>query len=256
MGQTAENGAARGNGTIIALRALADAIERRLAKRGVARPPDAFLLGSARVALIEALQQGLLEYVAAVHWPTFRRLARGLGAKGIDGLRGAVALSSPAALASGVTADVVDAPDRGNAARPQSVVFGRLTRPTRGHVVFRSQLLALVEADFRTTPLEMSGLLERHTPAAIRAMLHARLIKGRPDLDSDARQTLVTHATRHLGRLLSEAEAAQHTVLLLRVAYYRVHHPTAARHVLRRLRIVDFTARRAAALDNHGRPSG
>ena len=68
----------------------------------------------------------------------------------IDGLRGVVALSSPGALASGVTADVVDGPDRGNAARPRSVVFGRLTRPTCGHVIFRSQLLALVEGDLRT----------------------------------------------------------------------------------------------------------
>jgi hypothetical protein len=75
-------------------------------------------------------------------------------------------------------------------------------------------------------------------------------------LNSAARQTLVGHATRHLGRLLSEADAAQHTVLLLRVAYYRLHHPTAARHVLRRLRIVDFTARRSAALDDEARPGG
>jgi hypothetical protein len=127
------------------------------------------------------------------------------------------------------------------------VLFGRLTRATAGHVLFRSQLLVLADCECATTPLEMAGWLDRHTPTAIRAMLQGRLIKGRPNLTSEQRQTLIDHITRHLGRLLSEAEAHQHSLLLLRLAYYRLRHPGVARPVLRRLRVVDFGARRAAA---------
>jgi hypothetical protein len=247
LGQTGESGAATSSGRITALRAVVGSIERRLRKRGVYGPPDAYLLGSARLPLVEALQRKLLQYVAALHWPTFYRLSRLVGTKGLDGLRGAVALSLPEALMSGVTAEVIDTLDQRNGGRPRSVVFGRLTRPTCGHVIFRSQLFLLVESEFRMTPLEMTGLLARHTPAAIRAMLQARLIKDRPDLDSETRQTLVAHATRHLGRLLSEADTAQHTALLLRLTYYRLHHDAVARPILRRVRIVDFSARRTAA---------
>jgi hypothetical protein len=241
-----DSSAAIRNGRVVALRAVVGSIERRLRKRGVFGPPDAYLLGSARLPLVNALRNKLLEYVAVVHWPTFYRLSRLLADKGLDGLRAAVALSLPEALASGVTAEVIDSLGHRDAGRPRSVVFGRLTRPTCGHIIFRSQLFLLAESDFRTTPLEMTGLLARHTPAAIRAMLQARLIKDRPDLDSEARQTLVAHATRHLGRLLSEADAAQHTTLLLRLVYYRLHHDAVARPILRRLRIVDFSARRTA----------
>ncbi len=239
----------------VALQALLAAVERRLGARGVGPPPDAFLLGRYRGPLIEALRQGLLEYVAVLHWPSFARLSRVLCRKGLDGFRAAVALSLPEALTSGVTVEVMESLEHVSAPRPPSVLFGRLTRTTCGHVIFRSQLLALAEGECGTTPLEMAGLLDRHTPAAIRAMLYGRLIKGRPDLDSGARQSLVELLTRHLGRLLPEAAASQHAVRLLRLAYYRLHHPAVARPVLRRVRIVDFSARRVAA-PGRARPRG
>jgi len=37
-------------------------------------------------------------------------------------------------------------------------------------------------------------------------------------------------------------------VRLLRLAYYRLHYPVVARPVLRRLRVVDFGARRATVV--------
>lgn len=230
----------------VALRALVDAIARRLCERGVRQVPDAFLLGEQRRVLIEALNGGLLDYVAVVDWATFHRLSPLLSRKGFQGVHAAIALSLEAALRSGVTADVIEMLDRGMGVRPQSVLFGRLTRATAGHILFRSQLLQLAEGECETTPLEMAGWLERHTPGAIRAMLQGRLIKGRPDLSTDERQSLIEHATRYLGRLLPEAESYQHTLRLLRLAYYRLHHPTVARSVLRRLRVVDFGARRTA----------
>ena len=231
---------------VVALKALVGEIERRLRARGVRRPPDAFLLGSYRLVLLHALQQGSLEYVAAIHWPTFYRLSPLLCPKGLEGLRATVALSLVEALQSGVTAEVLDTLDRSPVPRPPSVLFGRLTRTTAGHVIFRSQLLLLADGECGTTPLEMAGLLERHTPTAIRAMLHGRLIKRRADLDGDQRQMLILHLTRHLGRFLPEAESLEHGLRLLRLAYYRRQYPAVARHVLRRLRIVDFGARRAA----------
>lgn len=230
----------------VALQAVVEAIEHQLRGRGTAPPADAFLIGAARHTLAVELQRGTLDRVAALHWQTFHRLFPRLADRGPDALLAVIALSLPEALVSGVTTAVMDALDSGMTARPQSVMFKRLTRSTAGHIVFRTQLLRLAEAEFRTTPLEMTGLLQRHTPAAIRAMLHARLIKGRPDLDSDARQALVTHATRHLGRLLSEATAARHMLLLLRLAYHRLHHSAVAVRVMHRLRIVDFNARRGA----------
>jgi hypothetical protein len=238
----------------IALHALVEAVERRLRGRGVGGLPDAFLLGEQRHAIIDALQRGLLDFVAVVDWPTFHRLSPVLSRKGFDGVRATVALSLAPALQSGVTAEVLETLDYGVGPRPRSVLFGRLTRATAGHVFFRSQLLVLAEGECATTPLEMTGWLERHTPAAIRAMLQGRLIKSRPDLTGEPRQCLIDHATRHLGRLLPEAESSQHTLRLLRLAYYRLHYPAAARPVLRRLRVVDFRARRAGAAQQ-ARPS-
>jgi hypothetical protein len=225
---------------------VVDLIERRLRRRGHGAPPDAFLLGNRRSSLVEVLQHRLLESIAAVHWPTFYRLAPVLCAKGLDGLRAAVGLSLPAAQKSGLAGELIDTLDCGSVPRPQSVAFGRLTRATAGHVIFRTQLLALAEEEFATTPLEMSSLLVRHTATAIRAMLQARLIRHRPALESGARQTLVLRATCHLQRLLPERDTAECTLLLLRLAYYRLHHPMMAREVLRRVRIVDFTTRHAA----------
>lgn len=239
----------------VALRALVEAIERRLRERGVGGLPDALLLGQHRRAIIDVLQRGVLDYVAVVDWPTFHRLAPLLCRKGFEGLHAAVALSLESALSSGVTSDVLDALERGAGARPQSVLFGRLTRATAGQILFRSQLLQLAEGECATTPLEMTGWIERHTSGAIRAMLQGRLIKGRPDLTSDERQSLVEHATRHLGRLLPEVESHQHSLRLLRLAYYRLHYPAVARRVLRRVRVVDFSARRAVAT-GRARPGG
>lgn len=231
----------------VALRALVEVIERRLRERRVGAVPDAFLLGAQQRALIDALQSGILDHVAIVDWPTFHHLSPLLSRKGFEGVHATVALSLAPALQSGVTAEVVEMLDRGvGGVRPQSVLFGRLTRATAGHILFRSQLLQLAEGECATTPLEMTGWLERHTPAAIRAMLQGRLIKGRPDLTGDERRSLIEHATRHLGRLLPEVESSQHALQLLRLAYYRLHHPAIARPVLRRLRIVDFGARRTA----------
>lgn len=230
-----------------ALTALVATIERRLQALGIAVPPDAFVLGAQRRALIAALQRGVLSFVDVVDWPTFARLSPTLCAHGIDGWRAAVGLSWPASLASGMTAAVITTLDERAGGWPPSVLFRRLTRPTGGHIVFHSQLLWLAEGEFCTSPLEMSTLLERHTPGAIRAMLLGRLIKGRPDLDSRERQTLVDHATQHLGRLLPETEVLHCGLSLLRLAYYRLHHPIVARHVLRRIRIIDFRARQRAA---------
>lgn len=234
-----------GSPTVAVLQALVDSVERRLRPRGGERPPDAFVLGRHRQVLLRTLQQGTLEYVAAVHWPTFYRLAPVLCPKGLDGVRATVALSLTAALQSGLTAEVVDTLDRGPVPRPPSVLFGRLTRATAGHVIFRSQLLGLADGECGTTPLEMAGLLARHTPAAIRAMLQGRLIKGRPDLDGSQRQTLIFHITRHLDRLPPETESSQHALRLLRLVYYRRQYPAVARKMLRRVRIVDFSAPRA-----------
>ena len=231
----------------VALRALIQAIERRLQERGVGALPDAFLLGQQQSAIIEALQCGLLDYVAVIDWTTFHRLSPLLCGKGFDGVHAAVALSLAPAQRSGVRNEVVDSLDHGGWARPQSVLFGRVTRATAGHVLFPSQLLVLAEGECDTTPLEMTGWLERHTCAAIRAMLQGRLIKGRPDLSSEERQSLIEHITRHLGRLLPETESYQHTLRLLRLAYYRLRHPAVARQVLRRVRVVDFGARRVTA---------
>ena len=238
----------------VALRALVDAIERRLRERSVGPAPDAFLLGQQRHTIIEALRSGSLEYVAVIDWPTFHRLSPLLCRKALDGLHATVALSLPQALRSGVTADVIDALERGKPAR-QSVLLGRLTRATGGHVIFRSQLLQLAEGECGATPLEMAGWLERHTPAAIRAMLQGRLIKRRPDLTSEERQSLIEHATRHLGRLLPEAESYRHTLRLLRLAHYRLQYPSIARQVLRRVRVIDFGLRRAAG-GSRARPVG
>lgn len=239
----------------VALRALLDAITRRLRDRGVIAVPDAFLLGDQRRVLIDVLNSGLLDYVAVVDWTMFHRLSPQLSRKGFEGVHAAVALSLEPALRSGVTAEVIEMLDRGMGVRPQSVLFGRLTRATAGHILFRSQLLQLAEGECATAPLEMAGWLERHTPAAIRAMLQGRLIKGRPDLSSDERQALIEHATRYLGRLLPEAESYHHTLRLLRLAHYRLRHPTVARFVLRRLRVVDFGARRTAPA-GRARPGG
>ncbi|MFQ5667640.1 MAG: hypothetical protein ACE5I7_14605 [Candidatus Binatia bacterium] len=229
-----------------ALSALVAAIERRLRARGVMGPPDALLLGAYRHTLIAALQRQLLERVAVLHWPTFYRLSAVLCRNGLEGLHAAVALSLPEALAAGVTGAVLDTLAGKAWPCPLSVAFRRLTRPTGGHVVFRSQLLRLVEREFRMMPLELASLLARHTPAAVAAMLHARLIARRPDLDSPARQTLLAHTVRHLGQLLPEDQAARTSLLLLRVVHYRLHQAGAASAVLRRLRIVDFRGRRAA----------
>ena len=231
----------------VALCALVQAIERRLQQRGIGALPDAFLLGQQQRAIIEALQRGLLDYVAVIDWTTFHHLSPLLCGKGFDGLHAAVALSLAPARRSGVRNEVVDSLDHGGWLRPHSVLFGRVTRATAGHVLFPSQLLRLAEGECDTTPLEMTGWLERHTAAAIRAMLHGRLIKGRPDLSSEERQLLIEQITRYLGRLLPETESYLHTLHLLRLAYYRVHHPTVALQVLRRLRVVDFGTRRARA---------
>ncbi|MFI5366810.1 MAG: hypothetical protein ACHQ4J_14435 [Candidatus Binatia bacterium] len=231
----------------MAVTALVAAIERRLHAHGIAVPADAFVLGTQRVELIDALQRGLLGFVDAVDWPTFARLSRPLCLHGIDGLRAAVGLSSPVALASGLTAAVVATLGKRQGPWPSSVLFKRLTRPSAGHVVFRSQLLELADGEFRTTPLELNALLRCHTPAAIRAMLLGRLIKGRPDLDRNERQTLVDNATQHLGRLLPEADALRCTLSLLRLTYYRLKYPIVARHVLRRVRVIDFRARQRSA---------
>ena len=230
-----------------AVTALVAAIERRLQAHGIAVPSHAFVLGAQRMVLIDALQRGLLGFVDVVDWPTFSRLSAALSIHGVDGLRAVVGLSSPAALSSGITAAVLSTLDRHRGAWPGSVLFKRLTRSSAGHIVFRSQLLHLADGEFCTTSLEMTTLLARHTPTAIRAMLVGRLIKGRPDLDGGARQTLVDHATQHLGRLLPEADAGHCGLSLLRLAYYRLHHPIVARHVLRRVRIIDFRARLTAA---------
>ena len=239
----------------LALRALVEAIERRLRQRGVGGLPNALLLGRQRHAVIDALRRGLLDYVAVVDWPTFHRLSPVLCRTGFEGLHAAVALSLPPALRAGVTAEVLDAVEHGTGVRPQSVLFGRLTRATAGQILFRSQLLQLAEGECATTPLEMTGWIERHTPGAIRAMLQGRLIKGRPDLTSDERRSLIEHATCHLGRLLPEVESHQHTLRLLRLAYYRLHYPAVARHVLRRVRVVDFSAHRVLAA-GAARPGG
>ena len=231
----------------IALHALVEAIERRLQHRGVGRLPDAYLLGQQQSVVIQALQRGLLDYVAVIDWATFRRLSPLLLHKRFDALHAVVALSLAPALCSGVTTEVVESLDHGGWPRPQSVLFGRVTRATAGHVLFPSQLLVLAEGECDTTPLEMTSWLKRHTFAAIRAMLHGRLIKGRPDLSSEERQCLIAHITRHLSRLLSEMETYQHTLRLLRLADYRLRHPIVARQVLRRVRVVDFGSRRARA---------
>lgn len=252
--QTASTRGQKGSAARVALTALVSAVERRLRAHALRPPPAAFLLGDHRHTLVAALQKGLLSYVAVIHWPTFYRLSPILVRKGLDGLRAAVALSLPEAQTSGVCGEILEALDGPAAPRPQSVLFGRLTRPTCGQIIFRSQLLLMTEGEFGTTPLEMAGILERHTPAAIRAMLHGRLIKDRPDLDTDERQALVWHTSRHLGRLLSDADALRHALQLLRLAYYRLHHPLIARPVLRRVRVVDFSARRAAAVDDQARP--
>jgi hypothetical protein len=230
-----------------ALQALVKDIERRLAARGIGAPPDAFLLGQSRHALIDALRRGVLAHIAAIHWPTFTRVAA-LCTYGIDGLCAAVGLSMAQALASEVSAEVIATLDRSRAPAP-SVLFRRVTRPTRGHVIFASQVLRLAEGEFGIVPLEMTGLLQRHTPAAIRAMLQARLLKGRPDLDREGRDLLIGHTAQYLGRLLPESQASRLGQLLLRLAYYRLHHASVAMHAFNRLRIVDFSARRSAATD-------
>jgi hypothetical protein len=239
-----------------ALSALTAAVARRLRKHGHEMPPDAYLLGRQRQVLLAALQTRALGSVAVIDWPTFLQLSSALDAKGLDGLRAAVALSSSQALTSGLTAEVVDTLECANPPRPQSVLFGRVTRATGGHVIFRSQLLVLADGEFGITPLELSSLLERHTPAAIRAMFLARLIRQRPGLESEARQTIVFRATRHLDRLQSEGDAARALVLLLRLAHARVRYPLLAREVLRRVRVVDFRARHAAAAERRARPAG
>lgn len=230
-----------------AVTALVAAIERRLDAHGIAVPPDAFVLGAQRLVLIDGLQRGLLSFVDAVDWPTFARLSPRLCVHGIDGLRAAVGLSSPEALSSGITAAVVATLGKRGGSWPASVLFKRLTRSSAGHLVFRSQLLQLADGECCTTPLELNGLLRGHTPAAIRAMLLGRLIKGRPDLDCHERRMLVDHATQHLGRLLPEADAWRCSLSLLRLAYYRLQYPIVARHVLRRVRIIDFRARQRSA---------
>jgi hypothetical protein len=230
---------------LTALEALLAAVERRLDKLGIGRLPDAFFLGAARATLVPAMQRGVLNHVAVLDWPTFHRVAPTLCAKGLDGFRAAVSLSLPAALTSGVTASVVDAVEQRARPRRHGVTFGRLTRATGGHLVFRSQLLLLAEAEFDTTPLELAHMLERHTPDAVRAILHGRLIRKRPDLVPTERHALLASATQHLGRLLPEAETAAHALRLLRLTYYLLHHPIVTRPVLRRVRIVDFQARRA-----------
>jgi len=244
----------QGSAARIALTALVGAVERRVRAHALHPPPDAFLLGNYRHTVVAALQKGLLSYVAVVDWPTFNRLSSLPARQGLDGLRTAVALSLPEAQTSGLCGEIIAALERPPAPRPPSVLFGRLTRPTCGQIIFRSQFLVMTEGEFGSTPLEMASMLERHTPAAIRAMLHGRLIRCRPDLDSDARQALVWHTSRHLGRLLSDADALRHTLQLLRLTYYRLHHPLMARPVLRRVRVVDFSARRTAAVDDQARP--
>jgi hypothetical protein len=245
----------RGGAASVPLRALVDTIERRLRERGIGATPDAFLLGRERHAIIDAVRRGLLDFVAVVDWTTFHRLSPLLARRGLDGVHAAVALSLAPALVSGVTTEVLNTLDCAGRPRPLSVLFGRLTRATGGHVVFRSQLLQLAEGECGITPLEMTGWLERHTATAIRAMLHGRLIKRRADLTSEQRQMLIDQSTRHLGRLLPEAETYQHSVRVLRLAYYRLHYPATARPVLRRLRIIDFGMRRASAT-GRARPRG
>lgn len=226
-----------------ALSALVAAIDRRLQAVHLPVPPEAFILAQ-RPRLLQALESGLLDFVDAVDWRTFRQVSPAFAPAGIDGLYVAVGLSLPAAIASGMTAAVVDSLGTRHLAWPASLLFKRLTRCSAGHIVFRSQFLELAECEFRTTPLELSRLLVCHTPAAIRAMLLGRAIAGRPDLDSRARRLLVVHATQHLGRLLPEAQARSTARALLRLAFYRLEYPIVARHVLRRVRIVDFRSRR------------
>lgn len=240
----------------IALRALIATIERRLWQRRVGRPPDALLLGPQRLELIDRLQQGLLEHVAALHWPTFYRVASPLCATGVEGLYAAVAVSLPLALASGVTADVIAAVEHEPRRGAQSPLAAGCTDATAGRVVFPSQLLQLGASEFGIAPDEMASLLEHHTPAAIRAILHSRLIGGRAELGAAERQSLVADCTRHLGRLLPEAACAQHARLLLRLAYYRHHYSPVARPILRRLRVVDFQAPRVPADAGEVQPLG
>jgi len=228
--------------TATAVYALLRDIDRRLHARAIDVPPDAFLLGQPRHALIEALCRGVLARVAAVDWGTFQAIAPSLSAFGLDGYRTAVALSLGQAVDSQVTAEFMDVVDRPPAG---SLLYRRVTRPTRGHVLFRSQMLLLAEGEFAVAPLEMTGLLQHHTPAAVRAILHARLLKHRADLDSTARTLLLFHTARYLGRLLPEIEAGHLARGLLRLAYYRVHHRAIARPAFERLRIVDFGARRS-----------
>jgi hypothetical protein len=237
-----------------ALRALIATIERRLRPRGIGRPPDGVLFGAQRAVLTARLQQGLVEHVAVLHWPTFYRVAARLCAAGVDGLCAAVAVSLPVAVASGVTADVIGALERTPQAPP--LWPAEVTRCTGGRVIFRAQLLRVGADAFAMAPPEMASLLEHHTPAAIRAILHSRLIGGRPDLTAAERQRLVADCTRHLGHLLSESACVQHTRLLLRLAYYRHHHAPVARPILRRLRIVDFHAPRAVGAGGEARPLG
>jgi hypothetical protein len=237
-----------------ALAAVVAAIERQLRERNIACPPDAWLLGEVRAELIDALLGGFLGNVAAVDWRMFRQLMPVLRPHGLDGLEAAVGLSLPQTISSGVTADVLaNLLERSVLAAP-SVLFARLTRSTAGHVIFRSQLISLAEGEFGTPPLEAANLLARHTPSGVRAIFVGRLIRTRPDLDSTERDALIEHATRHVHRLLDDVAVRYVAVLLLRLAYYRVHHDPITRPQLQRLRIVDFRPGAAARAGTRSAP--
>ena len=223
-----------------ALAVMVDRVERELTTRNVAAPPDAWLLGEARHELIDTLLRGFLGNLAALDWRTFRQMLPVLRPYGLQGLDATIGLALPQTIASGVTPAVIANLMQRSPVTAPSVLFARLTRYTAGHVIFRSQLMALAEGEFETPPLETANLLARHTPSAVRAIFVGRLIRTRPDLDSGERHVLIDHATRHLHCLLDDGAVRDTVVLLLRLAHYRIHHDSVVREEMRRLRIVDF----------------
>ncbi|MBI3786327.1 MAG: hypothetical protein HY270_23305 [Deltaproteobacteria bacterium] len=203
-------------------------------------PPDAWLLGEARHELVDTLLRGFLGNLAALDWRTFRQLLPVLRPHGLQGLEATIGLALPTTMLSGMTSAVVSNLLQRSPVTAPSVLFARLTRCTAGHVIFRSQLVALAEGEFETPPLETANLLMRHTPSAVRAIFVGRVIRTRPDLDSGERQTLIDHATRHLHCLLDDGAVRAAVILMLRLAYYRLHHADIVRQEMQRLRIVDF----------------
>ena len=238
-----------------ALAALVGRIEEELVKLHVDVPPDAWLLGTTRDELIDSMLRGYLGSLAALDWRTFRQLLPVLRPYGLPGLEATVGLALPSTIASGMTNAVVANLMQRSPVTAPSVLFARLTRCTAGHVILRSQLIALAEGEFETPPLEMINMLTRHTPTAVRAIFVGRLIRTRPDLDTPERQSLIDHATRHLHCLLDDGAVRSSLVLVLRLAHYRMHHGTVVRQEMQRLRIVDFRSGNVARAGSRVAPS-